>query len=171
MKRRKNLGRIARIAAAAPCFAAVVGSVLFPNLLRGNFQTQAGSDLLALTAEFSLGAAAALAGVLLVTLIVGRLYCSVLCPLGILQDLLGWLRFRKYRNTPWKRKVRGPVFWLVAGAAACGFLLVRAAWEEANRRRLVPAGEDWPPLPSREFTSNDNPATPPAGESFGDVNE
>lgn len=48
-------------------------------------------------------------------------------------------------------------------AAFCrGFWIVRAAWEEANRRRLVPAGEDWPPLPSREFTSNDNPATPPA---------
>lgn len=52
-------------------------------------------------------------------------------------------------------------------AAACGFLLVRAAWEEANRRRLVPAGEDWPPLPSREFTSTDNPATPPAEEEEG----
>ena len=112
-----------RIAAAAICFAAVLGSVLFPNLLRGNFQTQAGSDLLALTAEFSLGAAGALAAVLMVTLIAGRLYCSTVCPLGILQDLLGWLRFRKYRDMPWKRKVRGPVFWLVAGAAACGFLL------------------------------------------------
>lgn len=48
-------------------------------------------------------------------------------------------------------------------AAFCrGFWIVRAAWEEANGRRLVPAGADWPPLPSREFTSTENPATPPA---------
>ena len=46
--------------------------------------------------------------------------------------------------------------------AVRGFWIVRAAWEEANGRRLDPAGEDWPPLPSREFTSTDNPATPPA---------
>ncbi len=46
--------------------------------------------------------------------------------------------------------------------AVRGFWIVRAAWEEANGRRLVPAGADWPPLPSREFTSTENPATPPA---------
>ena len=28
---------------------------------------------------------------------------------------------------------------------------VRAAWEEANRRPLVPGGADWPPLPSEDF--------------------
>ena len=32
-----------------------------------------------------------------------------------------------------------------------GFLIVRAAWEESNRRRLVPVGADWPMLPSEPF--------------------
>jgi len=32
-----------------------------------------------------------------------------------------------------------------------GFLIVRTAWEEANRRRLVPVGADWPMLPSEPF--------------------
>lgn len=32
-----------------------------------------------------------------------------------------------------------------------GFLIVRAAWEEANRRPLVPGSADWPPLPCEPF--------------------
>ena len=32
-----------------------------------------------------------------------------------------------------------------------GFLIVRAAWEDANRRPLVPGGEDWPPLVGEAF--------------------
>lgn len=41
---------------------------------------------------FSLAAVLALAAVLLLTLLFGRVYCSVLCPLGILQDFLARLR-------------------------------------------------------------------------------
>ena len=46
-------------------------------------------------------------GVLLVvTLIFGRIYCSVICPLGILQDIFGWIgrRFKKSRYTYSKPK-------------------------------------------------------------------
>lgn len=32
-----------------------------------------------------------------------------------------------------------------------GFLIVRAAWEDANRRPLVPGGDDWPPLAGEPF--------------------
>ena len=28
---------------------------------------------------------------LIITLLFGRIYCSVICPLGILQDIFGWL--------------------------------------------------------------------------------
>ena len=31
-------------------------------------------------------------GVLLLTLLVGRIYCSVICPLGVFQDLIIWIR-------------------------------------------------------------------------------
>ena len=34
----------------------------------------------------------ALALLLMLTLVFGRLYCSLICPLGILQDVLAWLR-------------------------------------------------------------------------------
>ena len=35
-----------------------------------------------------------IAGVLAVTLLVGRIYCSVICPLGVFQDMVIWLRRR-----------------------------------------------------------------------------
>ena len=40
------------------------------------------------------------AALLLLTLLFGRIYCSVICPLGILQDVFGWLgrRGKSHRN-------------------------------------------------------------------------
>ena len=39
-----------------------------------------------------LGNIAVLAGILLVTLLFGRIYCSVICPLGVFQDLIIFIR-------------------------------------------------------------------------------
>ena len=41
---------------------------------------------------FTLGNVAVLAAILLLTLLFGRVYCSVICPLGIFQDVVIWLR-------------------------------------------------------------------------------
>lgn len=44
-----------------------------------------------------------IATLLVLTLLLGRIYCSVLCPLGVMQDIIGWLgkrgRGRKHRYT------------------------------------------------------------------------
>ena len=37
---------------------------------------------------------AVIAGVLLLTFVFGRIYCSVICPMGVFQDLIIWLRRR-----------------------------------------------------------------------------
>lgn len=37
-------------------------------------------------------------GLIVLTLVLGRLYCSVICPLGILQDGLGWLGKKVKKN-------------------------------------------------------------------------
>ncbi|MDE6265888.1 MAG: 4Fe-4S binding protein [Muribaculaceae bacterium] len=39
------------------------------------------------------------AGLIILTLLFGRLYCSVICPLGIMQDIFGWLgkKQKRYR--------------------------------------------------------------------------
>lgn len=50
------------------------------------------------------------AALLVVTLLVGRVYCSVICPLGVMQDICSWfggrkrkLRFHYVKDRPWLR--------------------------------------------------------------------
>jgi ferredoxin len=35
---------------------------------------------------------------LIMTLLIGRIYCSVICPLGVFQDIISWLSKRKKKN-------------------------------------------------------------------------
>lgn len=35
---------------------------------------------------------------IILTLVCGRIYCSVICPLGIMQDIFGWLGKKKKKN-------------------------------------------------------------------------
>lgn len=64
---------------------------------------------------------AVVAGLLILTLIFGRIYCSVICPLGIMQDLISALHDRRKRNrfrfSPEKRWLRYGV--LVVFLASC----------------------------------------------------
>ncbi len=60
------------------------------------------------------------------TLTLGRIYCSVICPLGVLQDVFGWLGKRHKKNRysysaglPWLRYSMLAIF-LVAMAAGIG---------------------------------------------------
>ncbi len=65
-------------------------------------------------------------GLVLLTLILGRIYCSIICPLGILQDLLARLRPRKnkkvgrYSYSPEMRWLRYPVLVLFIVALVAG---------------------------------------------------
>ena len=60
------------------------------------------------------------------TLIFGRIYCSVICPLGILQDLLARLRKKKnkYSYSGEVRWVRYPMLlvFIIAGVVGIGSL-------------------------------------------------
>ena len=38
------------------------------------------------------------AALVLLTLLMGRIYCSVICPLGVLQDIFGWLGKKAKKN-------------------------------------------------------------------------
>ena len=77
----------------------------------------------------TLGNIAVVLGILLLTLLVGRIYCSVICPLGVMQDIVIWLRrtlgklFPKWKAVrkrfKWnkeRRWVRYPVLALVIAA-------------------------------------------------------
>ena len=63
-----------------------------------------GPALMAAAARLSLAGIVAAAAILAATAFLGRAYCSVLCPLGILQDLLGALFFWR-KNAPQPRRL------------------------------------------------------------------
>ena len=64
------------------------------------------------------------AALVLLTLVLGRIYCSVICPLGILQDVFGWLgkkvRKNRYSYSKEVRWLRYPVLVLFVVALLAG---------------------------------------------------
>ena len=42
----------------------------------------------------------AVAALLLITILFGRVYCSVICPMGILQDIISWIHGRTNKTLP-----------------------------------------------------------------------
>ncbi len=83
-------------------------------LAKGQF----GPALMAVGARFALSGLAVVGVTLLLTLFLGRFFCSVMCPLGILQDVLGGLFFfrRNGVRARWVglRKGLGVAVWAVA---------------------------------------------------------
>ena len=72
---------------------------------------------------FNLVVVGAVAGV---TALAGRLYCSVVCPLGVLQDIVLWLR-RRFRRTSFVYRPGRPVVRAVVAVAFAGLLLCGGA--------------------------------------------
>lgn len=73
------------------------------------------------------GTGTAIAGILILALTLGfgRVYCSVLCPLGLYQDFVWWVRRRLTGPTrlpfvPAKESLRAAIFWLCAGGTLAG---------------------------------------------------
>lgn len=66
----------------------------------------------------------------LVTLLFGRIYCSVLCPLGILQDVVNWIshkvirKKKRFTYSPAWNKLRYTFLGITALAVAGGFALL-----------------------------------------------
>lgn len=50
-----------------------------------------------------------IAALIIITLIFGRIYCSVICPLGVLQDIFGWLGKKAKKN---RYTFSKPISWL-----------------------------------------------------------
>lgn len=85
-----------RIAAAAIMFSAITLLFLdFTGLIHPWVSWTA--KLQAVEAVLALNTAVII-GILFATLLFGRAYCSVICPLGIMQDIISWFGGRKKRN-------------------------------------------------------------------------
>ena len=61
---------------------------------------QAAPSLMKTIAAFSVGTLVTFIVILLITLLFGRFYCSVICPLGISQDIVAFLSRRKGKPLP-----------------------------------------------------------------------
>ena len=69
-----------------------------------------------------------LATLIVITLIFGRIYCSVICPLGIMQDIFAWFGRKRKKNryffSPEKKWLRYSVFVIYAICLIVGVPLV-----------------------------------------------
>lgn len=80
---------------------------------------------------------------IIVTLIFGRIYCSVICPLGIMQDLISWIHGKRKKNrfnfSPEKKWIRYPVLvvFIVAIIAGIGSFVALLAPYSAYGRIVV----------------------------------
>ena len=81
---------------------------------------------------------------ILLTMMVGRVYCSVICPLGVMQDIVSWFSGRRkakrlrFAYSPEKRWLRLGVLGLFVIAMIAGFSSL-AALKPASQ--AVTAGE------------------------------
>ena len=78
---------------------------------------------------------AVIIGIMLLTLVFGRIYCSAICPLGIFQDIINWIssrrkgkarRFHLRQNIKW---LRYGILLMFCVAAFCGIQLLVAILE------------------------------------------
>lgn len=67
---------------------------------------------------------------LALTLIFGRIYCSVICPMGVFQDIVNWIskktakRKKRFRFSPAKNILRVSVLAVAVIASLCGFMAI-----------------------------------------------
>ncbi len=126
--KQKHLKSI-RIAVAAVMFVLFFCVGLGVTWLNAVLVMQFGPGLLSLTSAFFVDTFAAVVLIAVVTLLFGRIYCSVLCPLGILQDGIAFLAqrikgktHRRYRFLD-TRPVKYGVFLFVLILGAAGVML------------------------------------------------
>ena len=115
--------RKVRIAAAAVCFALITLLFLdFTGTLHAWFGWLAKVQLLPAVLALNVGVIVLLVAL---TLIFGRIYCSVICPLGVMQDLISWFGDKTKKNrfsySPAKSWLRYGVLALFVVALVAGF--------------------------------------------------
>ena len=144
-----------RIVLAALCFILI--TLMFVGIGHDWWgflaKLQALPTTLRVIAGATLGNVAVLLGIVLVTLLLGRIYCSVICPLGVFQDLVLWIRRtlgkwfkplrKRFKFNKERRWVRYPVAALLIGFLIGGLQLVVALLEPySGRKTLVKRSAD-----------------------------
>lgn len=85
-----------RVILAVVCFLAIAGLFLIPaDVVPEWLGCLAKVQFLPAVLAGSVGV---IVGILVVTLLLGRIYCSVVCPLGVMQDGFGWIGAKVKKN-------------------------------------------------------------------------
>ncbi|MDE7149302.1 MAG: 4Fe-4S binding protein, partial [Bacteroidales bacterium] len=111
-----------RIAFALLCFVLITLLFLdFTGTLHTYFGWLAKIQFLPALLALNVGV---VAGLIVLTLLFGRVYCSVICPLGVMQDVFGWFgkkaRKSRYAYSPAKSRLRYIVLALFVVALVAG---------------------------------------------------
>ena len=112
-----------RIWLAAICFIGVTLLFLdFTGTAHAWLGWMAKIQLLPAVLALNFGVVAAL---VLLTLVMGRIYCSVICPLGVMQDIMAWCgrkaKKNRYKYSPAKNVLRAVMLVLFVVAMVAGF--------------------------------------------------
>ena len=95
----KKMPRRIRVFFAAVSFILTLAAfVKGYNILCGWLSLQFGAAFLKLFAAFALPPLIIVCATLIFTFFFGRFYCSVICPLGILQDIIAFFNFSKQKT-------------------------------------------------------------------------
>jgi ferredoxin len=138
--RTRNIPKLIRVAAAVACLAVALVAFLdyrdfvpaAPKHAIASVQFAPAALALATGAAHSLAFACLV--ILAVTLALGRVYCSTLCPLGVLQDIVSRLarKFRRKKKLlpfrPAREKTRHVILVLALLAVAAGWGGFALAW-------------------------------------------
>ncbi len=69
---------------------------------------------------------AVVAVLLVLTFLFGRVYCSVICPLGVTQDIISWFRGKLKKKNRFRFKYKKELVWLRYGILAIFIILMVA---------------------------------------------
>lgn len=153
-----------RIAVAAVMFVLFVAVGIGVRQVNAVLLTQFGPGLMSLTSVLFADVLAAVILIAVVTLLFGRIYCSILCPLGILQDGIAWLtHWKKWKWSRYRfldtRPVKYGVFLFVLILGAAGVMLPLTA--------LLPSSNFFTIVSNvflRVFSTTDPETGAPAGQ-------
>ena len=117
-----------RIILAALCFASVTLLFLdFTGTVHAYLGWTAKIQLLPAVLALNAGVVIALG---LLTLLLGRIYCSIICPLGVMQDIMAWCgrkaKKNRYKYSPAKNVLRTVMLVLFVAAMVAGFVSAAA---------------------------------------------
>ena len=121
MNKNKIIYRLRLIISAIVLIISFLAFTAIFNFFTNFFAIQLGPCVASLIASFSLSVLISVLAVLLLTFLFGRFYCSLICPLGILQNFIGFLSFKKSNNNKNMVKTRYTIAAFVFAALSCGW--------------------------------------------------